>query len=278
MAQRNEMVAARKANRFSFRDYDRQLDKLAEIKTPVLFSGMDDKRKTAVTNRLEELIGDYFEFAEYLPEAEDKNEILSVLCEEMSDLLDLSDDTEDSDKNDEPEKELIADDALKAAYDEIVAGIVAELEEDGFELLSFADSLLVIETERLIIRRFYQHDLDALWAMMKKSEVMYAWEHGFKKKEVRQWLNQQYARYREDGHGYFAVTLKKSGKLIGQAGLMKSEIKGESIVEIGYIFNNTVWGRGYAIKAARTCVDNLKMMAETLQYLQENNLLEYEQL
>jgi RimJ/RimL family protein N-acetyltransferase len=84
---------------------------------------------------------------------------------------------------------------------------------------------------------------------------MYAWEAGFNKKETRKWLNHQLARYRNDGYGYFAVSFKRGGKLIGQVGLMKTEINGDEITEIGYIFNNKYWGMGYAIEAARACVD-----------------------
>ena len=83
---------------------------------------------------------------------------------------------------------------------------------------------------------------------------MYAWEKGFRKREVKKWINQQIARYKEDGYGYFAVTLKDTGKLIGQAGLLKTEINGKEVVEIGYIFDNSVWGQGYCIEAAKACV------------------------
>ena len=53
--------------------------------------------------------------------------------------------------------------------------------------------------------------MDALLAIMGKPEVMYAWEHGFAKKDVRKWINRQLTRYRKDGFGYFAVILKESG-------------------------------------------------------------------
>ena len=36
---------------------------------------------------------------------------------------------------------------------------------------------------------------------------------------------------------------------------MKTEIGGDEVTEIGYIFNNKYWGKGYAIEAARACVD-----------------------
>jgi RimJ/RimL family protein N-acetyltransferase len=135
-----------------------------------------------------------------------------------------------------------------------LSNIVSEAKAGGIELPTFTDTLLVTETERLKIRRFYRADLDSLWVIMKKPEVMYAWESGFKKSETRKWLNHQFTRYHKDGYGYFAVTLKESGKLIGQAGLMKSEVNGETVVEIGYIFDDAVWGQGYAVEASRACV------------------------
>jgi RimJ/RimL family protein N-acetyltransferase len=262
-----------------------------------LFSDLDDKRKTEVIERLEELIEDFFLGAEYIPDNKDRSIILSALCEEVSEDLNqwepepyvpsadhdprfdfelevspnewfewmndiVKTDAEDygpyaepEEPESEPQKELIADDGLKAVFDEIVARIVAEAKAKGIEFPTFSDTLLVAETERLKIRRFYKADLDALWAIMKKIEVMYAWESGFKKSETRKWLNRQHTRYHKDGYGYFAVTLKETGKLIGQAGLIKSELNGENVVEIGYIFDDAVRGQGYAIEASRVCVD-----------------------
>ena len=37
--------------------------------------------------------------------------------------------------------------------------------------------------------------------------------------------------------------------------MINSELLDEPIVEIGYIFDDSVWGHGYAVEAARACVD-----------------------
>lgn len=57
-----------------------------------------------------------------------------------------------------------------------------EWEEDGFEIKTYSESLVIMETERLLIRKIIRKDMDALLSIMGKPEVMYAWEHGFTKK------------------------------------------------------------------------------------------------
>ena len=111
-------------------------------------------------------------------------------------------------------------------------------------------------TERLTVRRLTHDDFDAVLAIMGKLEVMYAWEHGFSEDDVRKWIDRQLARYSEDGIGYFAVTLKESGLLIGQAGLMKTKMNGDEVVEVGYIFDSTYWHRGYATEVARHLISH----------------------
>jgi len=142
---------------------------------------------------------------------------------------------------------------------------------------------IIAETERLYIRRFHGSDLDTLCAIMQKPAVMYAWEHEFHRDETFEWLNRQFIRYEKDGYGYYAVMLKDARdiaggadkmdagtnvrldaskfilirlcRMIGQVGLLKSELDGVPVMEIGYIFDDTVWGHGYAAEAARACVD-----------------------
>lgn len=123
----------------------------------------------------------------------------------------------------------------------------------------------IIETERLAIRKLTYDDFRTLRAIMGKPEVMYAWEHGFSEDDVQDWIERQLVRYAKDGIGYFAVLQKESGQLIGLAGLMKTTMNGNEVVEIGYIFDNTYWHNGYATEAAGSLVacafDSLELPA-----------------
>lgn len=128
------------------------------------------------------------------------------------------------------------------------------------------DAEFFLQTERLTIRSLHIQDTDTLHAFMGRKEVMYAWEHGFSQEEVREWIDRQIYRYHSDGIGYWGVALKEDSKtLIGQAGLMKTMMNGEEVVEVGYIFDSTYWHNGYAAEAARHLIayafENLELPA-----------------
>ena len=116
---------------------------------------------------------------------------------------------------------VIPDAAYDSLVEETINRLVKEWKEDGFEIKTYSASLVGMETERLLIRR----------------------------------INRQLIRYRKDGFGYFAVILKESGALIGQAGLMNSTLNGNETVELGYILDNTYWHNGYGTEAARACLE-----------------------
>ena len=63
----------------------------------------------------------------------------------------------------------------------------------------------------------------------------------------------------EDGEGTLAVTLKESGRLIGQVGLQLYVLPWQPFatpeVELYYKFGAEFWGRGYAFEACRALVD-----------------------
>lgn len=108
---------------------------------------------------------------------------------------------------------------------------------------------------RLVLRPLRTEDVDSLHAFMGRKDVMYAWEHGFTKAEVREWINRQICRYHADGIGYWGVAFSDApGTLVGQAGLVRTTLEGKDAVELGYIFHDACWHKGYATKAARLCL------------------------
>ncbi len=110
---------------------------------------------------------------------------------------------------------------------------------------------IILQTERLILRKMSQQDFQGLAEMMQNSRVVYAYEHDFSDEDVQIWLDRQLTQYQK--YGLWAVTLKSSGIMIGQAGLTMQPYKDSQILEIGYLLKEKYWHHGYAREAAAGC-------------------------
>ncbi len=112
---------------------------------------------------------------------------------------------------------------------------------------------MILETERLYLREMNQSDFEDLAEILQNSRVMYAYEHDFSDNDVQEWLDRQITRYKKYGFGLWAVILKNTDEMIGQAGLTMQSYKGTEVLEIGYLLKERFWHHGYASEAANGC-------------------------
>ena len=112
---------------------------------------------------------------------------------------------------------------------------------------------MILETSRLLLREMTWDDYPAICEILQDAQTMCAYEHAFSDDEAKQWMEKNFARYEKDGFGLWAVSLKDTGRVIGQCGLTTQHTPTGDMVEIGYLFNRAFWGSGYAIEAARGC-------------------------
>ena len=112
---------------------------------------------------------------------------------------------------------------------------------------------MILETERLILREMGEQDIRDLKEILQNPRVMYAYEHDFTDRDVREWLTRQQKRYREYGFGLWAMILKSTGEMIGQAGLTMQPYREKQVLEIGYLLKESFWHCGYAREAAAGC-------------------------
>ena len=118
---------------------------------------------------------------------------------------------------------------------------------------SIPDADVVLETERLVLRHLTVDDVDAIFAVIGDPETMRFYPQTFTREDAVGWIARSLERYRRDGYGLFAVVLKSNGEVIGDCGVVRQEIEGESMLEVGYHFRRDHWGHGYATEAARAC-------------------------
>ena len=111
------------------------------------------------------------------------------------------------------------------------------------------DSLPIITTSRLLIRRFTAADWQDLYEYLSDPAVVF-----FEPYEAyTQDACQQEAVRRAADVRFWAVALKHSGKVIGNITLTRQDF---DTWELGYVFNARYQGHGYAAESAAAVVEN----------------------
>lgn len=138
-----------------------------------------------------------------------------------------------------------------------------------------------LESARLVLRRIVQADLPfftRIHALPEVAQGLYPKGRPRTSEETAGWLRSTLASYDELALGYLAVLLKPDGMLIGRCGLMELVVEaaapehrmrqgwfgrtgapvGVPLIfecELGYTFDPSFWGQGFASEAARTVRD-----------------------
>jgi RimJ/RimL family protein N-acetyltransferase len=118
---------------------------------------------------------------------------------------------------------------------------------------------ILLETERLVLRRFTMADVDHLVELDGDPEVMRfltggrPTARGVIEGEVLPRFLDYYAR--SDGLGFWAGEDRVTGEFIGWFELRPTDDVRPHEVELGYRLVRSVWGRGYATEGSRALVD-----------------------
>ena len=112
----------------------------------------------------------------------------------------------------------------------------------------------ILETDRLVIRRLTEADVDALVALDSDPQVTFFITGGvpeFDEAMLRAWLS-QYERWPE--YGTFAAIERSSGAFIGWFHL-RPDGDNDDEPELGYRLRRDAWGKGYATEGSRALID-----------------------
>ena len=92
----------------------------------------------------------------------------------------------------------------------------------------------ILETERLILRKFLPEDTDALALVLSDPVTMKYYPAPIDRVGTQQWIERNLRRYSEDGVGLWAMVLRANGEMIGDCGIVRQQVEGEYLYEIGY--------------------------------------------
>jgi RimJ/RimL family protein N-acetyltransferase len=115
--------------------------------------------------------------------------------------------------------------------------------------------MVVIETPRLILRRWREEDVAPMAAVNADPEVMRWIRDGSVRDErqTREGIAGWERDWETEGFGLFALEVRATGRLAGFTGLAVPRFLPEVLpaVEIGWRLGRDHWGRGLATEAAR---------------------------
>jgi RimJ/RimL family protein N-acetyltransferase len=116
--------------------------------------------------------------------------------------------------------------------------------------------VMILATDRLLLREMEIADLDPVATMLGDPEVMRHWPRPYTRAEAREWILKQRERYARDGRGYWLAIERRTGDIVGQAGILSMEVNRRPEVALGYILGRDYWGLGYATEAAAVARDH----------------------
>lgn len=116
-----------------------------------------------------------------------------------------------------------------------------------------APDTILLETERLRLRRQLISDLDDLWALYCNPHITkYIPDAPRSRAEAQaelEWHMHGHPKHPE--LGLWATIHKETGRFIGRCGLLPWMIEGQSEVEVAYTIAQDYWGQGLATEAAK---------------------------
>ena len=121
--------------------------------------------------------------------------------------------------------------------------------------------MIVLETERLVIREMRRTDVESLHRLFADPLFMRFWPV-FDRRRTERWVEESLLSYARYGFGLWALTLRGSDEAIGDCGLDiikglegMEGTEGSEPIQIGWHVRCDLWGQGLAPEAARACRD-----------------------
>ena len=109
-----------------------------------------------------------------------------------------------------------------------------------------------LRSKRLVLRPFVLSDAPRVQLLAGDRDVAAMTKnipHPYEGGMAKAWIGSHQERFEKGKEDVFAITLKRSGELIGAIGLVLK--LDQETAELGYWIGKPYWGRGYCTEAAR---------------------------
>lgn len=114
--------------------------------------------------------------------------------------------------------------------------------------------MVIMETERLILRQLTDSDIHDLLCLVSDPIVMEFCSGPLTNADAQRWLATAMTCYEKYGYDYWAVEEKESGNFVGQMGILRQELDGTQVDCLAFMLHHQYWNRGYASEGASACL------------------------
>jgi RimJ/RimL family protein N-acetyltransferase len=112
--------------------------------------------------------------------------------------------------------------------------------------------MVILNTERLVLRHLEPDDLDSLYALYRDPEMRQYYPDGTLTREETgkelEWFRHGHPHHPE--LGLWATVERKTGEFLGRCGLLPWHIQGADEVELAFMIKKERWREGLATEAA----------------------------
>jgi len=112
-------------------------------------------------------------------------------------------------------------------------------------------SSIILETERLILRRQQVSDITPLVDLWTDPEVT----RYMGSPRNRDWIQSEFEETAQSPNAeqfdLWPVIEKETDRVVGHCGLLEKEVEGRPEIELIYVLVSSVWGKGYATEMAQ---------------------------
>ena len=118
----------------------------------------------------------------------------------------------------------------------------------------------LIETERLILRRFIESDANAFYNNVGSDDAVTKYVTWNKHKSLdvtNKAVNQWIENYKNNNNYYWVVELKENKDVIGSVSCVNVDIKNETC-ELGCVISSKYWNMGFATEILKAVINYLK--------------------
>jgi RimJ/RimL family protein N-acetyltransferase len=113
--------------------------------------------------------------------------------------------------------------------------------------------MIILETERLVVRNWQERDRDLFYEINSDETVMQFFPFRRDRADADAFFDRLRKLIAETGFGFYALELKATGETIGFCGLAQTDLDPHialNTVEIGWRLAQRYWGKGYVTEAA----------------------------